>query len=123
YQLNKDSFQHFCTSPQCRKSSCSQKRIPQEEQLIKVPDNAVSLYESLRQQVLEGAVRPKGLCAFLYHGMLRGLQILAEKPTEISTSLPETREPSLPSIPLNTELVRLLANMVSYLQPEVKHVY
>lgn len=123
YRLNKDSFQYFRTSSQRRKGDCSQKKISQDKRVINLPNNAVNLYESLRKQVLEGAVRPQGLCVFIYHGMLRGLQILAENPTESPTSLPETRECPLPSIPLNIELVHLLANMVSYLKPEVKHVY
>lgn len=128
YRLNKDPFQHFRTFPQRRKGNCSQKKIPQEESLIKLPDNAVNLYESLRTQVLEGAVRPQGLCVFLYHGMVRGLQILAGKlsASSLSVSSPsliEKTESPLPSIPLDTELVRLLANMVSHLQPEANYVY
>lgn len=90
-----------------------------------MPDNAITLYESLRTQVLKGAERPQGLSVMLYHGMLRGLQILAANTPSASQPIPldEKKKLSLCPIPLDAQLVSLLANMISHLQPELKHVY
>ena len=95
--------------------------------LINLPENTVDLYESLRKQVLTGAIRPQGLCVVLHHGMLRGLQILAENPfaaptselvkQDLSTSL---HSPSA-AVSLDADLVSLLANLISSLHPEVRY--
>jgi hypothetical protein len=93
--------------------------------LISLPSHAINLYETLRQQVLEGAIRPQGISAFLYHGMGRGLQILTANPVDVSPSPLEKRTLpalALPSLSIDTGLVRLLANMLSCARSEVSHV-
>ncbi|HBW24137.1 MAG: hypothetical protein A2X70_00050 [Alphaproteobacteria bacterium GWC2_42_16] len=97
--------------------------------LINLPENTVDLYESLRKQVLTGAIRPQGLCVVLHHGMLRGLQILAENPLATPTSPPESQNLSaslgspLPAISPNADLVSILANLISSLHPEVRYAH
>jgi hypothetical protein len=97
--------------------------------LINLPENNVDLYESLRKQVLTGAIRPQGLCVVLHHGMLRGLQILSENPFAEPTSPPvkqdfsaSLRSPS-PAISVDADLVSLLANLISSLHPEVRYAH
>jgi len=88
-----------------------------------LPEEAVDLYESLRKQVLEGSMCPQGLCVIIYHGMLRGLQILADESIDSTQNLPEKKQKASRSIPLDDDLIYLLANMVSKLQPEMRHAY
>ena len=86
-------------------------------------EEAVDLYESLRKQVLEGSMCPQGLCVIIYHGMLRGLQILADESIDSSQTLPEKKHKASRSIPMDDDLIHLLTNMVSKLQPEIRHAY
>lgn len=124
-QLDKRIFQRPRPSSQCRTGSLTQKKIADQERLISLPSHAINLYETLRQQVLEGAIRPQGISAFLFHGMGRGLRILADNPVDVSPGSFEKRMPpalTLPSISIDTGLVRLLANMFSCARSEVSHV-
>lgn len=124
-QLDKRIFQHPCPSSQYRTGTLTQKKIANQERLISLPSHAVNLYETLRQQVLEGAIRPQGISAFLFHGMGRGLQILTDSPVDVSPSPLEKSAPLalvIPSISIDTGLIRLLANMFSYARSEVSHV-
>lgn len=86
-----------------------------------LPPAAVSLYETLRRDVLQGAARPDGLGAVVYHGMLQGLALLMSGPPEPVTRQPQTV--STPNVRGDHGLVRLLANMVLQTHFEVKHVY
>ena len=85
---------------------------------IDLPPTAVSLYETLRAQVLNGGVRRAGLAAVCYHGMLQGLRLLAVN-VGASEPPPATRR----SAPSGDALVRQLANMILSVQSESMHVY
>jgi hypothetical protein len=75
----------------------------------------------LRSDVLQGAARPDGLGAVVYHGMLRGLALLMSGPPDPVTRQLQTS--SAPNVQGDRGLVRLLANMVLQTHLEVKHVY
>lgn len=91
-------------------------------QLINLPANSTDIYESLRNQVLKGAAQPQGLSVVLYHGVLRGLQILAMKPVH-EIHYAEKHEITKHSVSVDSNLVRLLANMVLHTQREILHGY
>jgi hypothetical protein len=76
----------------------------------------------LRSQVVNGAARPTGLSVVLYHGLLRGLQILVEKPNS-SPADTDKRESLINPVQLDSNLVHILANMVLHTQKEIRHVY
>lgn len=79
------------------------------------------MYENLRAAVVEGHARPEGLGAVVYHGLMRGLALLAGS-TCIGTGT--TSRPMSPGIvSRNPELLHVLANMVLQTQSEVMHVY
>ncbi len=85
-----------------------------------LPPAAISLYESLRGDVLQGAGRPDGLGAIVYHGMLQGLALLMSGPPVAMPRQPQTAN-SL-NVRGDRGLVRLLANMILQTHLEVKHV-
>jgi hypothetical protein len=85
-----------------------------------LPPAAVSLYETLRSDVLRGAARPDGLGAVIYHGMLQGLVLLMSGPSAPTPYQPHMA--SAPNVRSDRGLVRLLANMVLQTHLEVKHV-
>jgi len=85
-----------------------------------LPPAAVSLYETLRSDVLRGAARPDGLGAVIYHGMLQGLVMLMSGPSAPTPWQPHMA--SAPNVRGDRGLVRLLANMVLQTHLEVKHV-
>lgn len=58
----------------------------------------------------------------LYHGMTRGLALLAKTPTPVRRKQ-QAPARSLPAVESDPALVRLLTNMVLQLQSEVQHVY
>jgi len=80
------------------------------------------MYEQLRAQVFSGGRCRSGLTAVLYHGMARGLALLATTPTTRSHKQ-EVPARNLPAVAHDLALVRLLANMVLHIQSEVQHVY
>lgn len=86
-----------------------------------MPPAAVSVYETLRGEVLRGQARPEGLGAVIYHGMLDGLsQLLSVS----ATSIPRQPQPSrVPNVRGDRAFVRLVANMVLHVQSEVQHAY
>ena len=86
-----------------------------------MPKNVTAIYESLRDQFLTGSTNPSGLSIIFYHGVFRGLQILAIKPTEKPCT--ETQEGFIHTALPDNDLVHLLANMVLHKQSEVAHVY
>ena len=85
-----------------------------------LPPAAVSLYETLRSDVLRGVARPDGLGAVIYHGMLQGLVLLMSGPSAPTPCQPHMA--SAPNVRGDRGLVRLLANMVLQTHLEVKHV-
>jgi hypothetical protein len=98
------------------------KKTAQQRQLIDLPENAIDIYETLRNQVLTGVTKPQGLSVILYHGILRGLQIIAMKPIS-PFYFAEKQETSQHMALPDTGLVRLLANIVLHKQSEIMHVY
>ncbi len=105
--------------PQHRTRPGAQKKTIVAAELL--PPTAVSLYETLRSDVLRGAARPDGLGAIVYHGILQGLALLMSGPPDPVTRRPQTT--SAPNVSGDRGLVRLLANMVLQTHLEVKHVY
>jgi hypothetical protein len=87
-----------------------------------VPPAALLRYEQLRAEVLNGQVRPDGLAAMVYHGMIRGLAVILTEPTAAARSSPP-RVPTPEGVSLDRELLRLIANMVLQSQSQVMHVY
>lgn len=87
-----------------------------------MPPQAIDLYETLRTQVLGGGRCRSGLSAVRYHGMARGLALLAKTPTHDQHEQ-ATHTRSLPTVENDPALVRLLTNMVLRIQSEVQHVY
>lgn len=86
-----------------------------------MPKGAANIYETLRNQFLTGSANPGGLSIIFYHGVFRGLQILAIKPTEKPCT--ETQEAFVHNILPDNGLIHLLANMVLHKQSEAAHVY
>lgn len=84
-----------------------------------LPPAAVSVYETLRGEVLRGVARPDGLGAVIYHGMLEGLALLMSVTVSTTTHQPMLPQPSVRG---DRGLVSLLANMVLHTHLEVKHV-
>jgi hypothetical protein len=81
----------------------------------------VTVYETLRAEVLGGQGRPEGLGAVVYHGMLDGLAVLISAAAPHVTCHPPII--STPSIRDDRAFLRLMANMILQTQSEVKHVY
>ena len=80
-------------------------------------------YERVRADVLAGNARD-ALCAFAFHGMWQGLQVLTR--TAGAVSLPSNTPPAPPAVPTcprDRQLVRLLADMVLATQLEEHHVH
>lgn len=59
----------------------------------------------------------------IYHGFLRGLQSLAIQVNKPITASNDKQEVYLKPSSLDTNLIRLVANMVLSSQAEVMHVY
>lgn len=88
---------------------------------LSVAPSAVDRYESLRIQAIDGGTDRTGLTAVCYHGMLRGLEIVAVEPPLMSrqwTGLGDTVVPSG-----DRAIVHQLANMILQLQPEPSHAW
>jgi hypothetical protein len=101
---------------------CERARAPKKTIVTAaaLPPAAVSLYETLRSDVLRGAARRDGLGAVIYHGMLQGLVMLI---SGLSAPTPsQLHMASAPNIRGDRGLARLLANMVLQTHLEVKHV-
>jgi hypothetical protein len=65
-------------------------------------------------------VRPEGLGALVYHGMVTGLLMLARAAPLAAVPLPDV---AIQTMPHDRQFVRLLANMLLRTQSEVMHVY
>lgn len=87
-----------------------------------LPRQAVETYEALRTQVLGGGRCRTGFTALLYHGMARGLALIAATPA--TPDPPQGAQANtLPAVASDPALIRLLANMVLRIQSEVQHIY
>lgn len=85
-----------------------------------VPPSAPGLYETLRDDVLNGRPRPEGLAALRFHGMFQGLVILLKTP---AASTPAPSSFISPAWRRDSDFVRLLANLVLHTHSEVTHVW
>jgi hypothetical protein len=80
----------------------------------------MTLYETLRTDVLLGRACREGMTALRFHGMWQGLAILLKAPPAVP--------PQNPPIPVDqplrhdSEFVRLLANLVLHAHSELAHV-
>jgi len=83
---------------------------------------ALPTYERLRTEVINGNIRPEGLAAIAYHGMVRGLTVILAEP---AANIPSSPSPGPPSneASLDRDLLRLITNMVLQSQSRVMHVY
>lgn len=89
--------------------------------MTSLPASLAAMYESVRAQVVDGHARPDGLGAVVYHGLVRGITLLAgSMPTGTSAA---PRSPTAITVTRSPELLRVLANMVLQTQSEVMHVY
>jgi hypothetical protein len=88
---------------------------------VTVPPAAVSMYETLRDEVLRGQARPDGLGAIVYHGLVHGLLLLSRTTPE--SAMPAATAPSMPNVRSDPEFLHLLANMVLRTHAGVTHVY
>jgi hypothetical protein len=89
---------------------------------MSLPSSALATYEGLRAEVLNGQIRPQGLAAVVYHGMLRGLAVILTEAAP-NTPAPPLRAPGADGAHIDRELLRLIANMVLQSQSQVTHVY
>jgi hypothetical protein len=81
----------------------------------------VATYEQLRAEVLLGQPRPEGIGAVIYHGLLQGVALLCSAPDRGAA---RTRPVAASRSPvLESDLLRLVTNMVLQTQSEVMHVY
>jgi hypothetical protein len=75
----------------------------------------------LRAEVLSGRDRPEGLAALRFHGMVQGLALLlkgAAQPVAPTAKIESTKP-----IQRDSELIRVLANIVLRTHSEIAHVY
>jgi hypothetical protein len=86
-----------------------------------LPQASVSIYEALRGDVIAGLARPEGLGAIVYHGLIRGLELLSRAPRSESTPIVTAR--SMQSVRSDPQFLHLLANMILQTHQEVAHVY
>ncbi len=82
---------------------------------------SVAAYETLRRAVIDGTGHIEGVAALRYHGMLKGLFMLAHAEVPRNISAPH-REPAMGPQPAG-EFVHLLANLVLHTHSELTHVY
>jgi hypothetical protein len=84
-----------------------------------LPDAMVATYQQLRTEVLLGRARPDGIGAVVYHGLLQGVALLCSAPDRAARK--RVAQPRPPVV--ESDLLRLLTNMVLQTQSEVMHVY
>ena len=81
----------------------------------------MATYETLRAEVLGGRDRPEGVAALRFHGMVQGLTLVLKSAAQPIAPTPKI-ESSKP-IQLDSEFVRVLANIVLRTHSELAHVY
>ena len=77
----------------------------------------MTLYETLRADILRGQASREGIAALRFHGMRHGLEILLKTPAPQIQPVPVN-----PSLRRDSEFVRLLANLVLHTHSELTHV-
>src|ERR1700677_3375176 len=110
-----------CPSPQYRTRLGAQKKTVDVRLPPSLPDAMVATYEQLRSEALLGRTRPEGIGAVIYHGLLHGVALLCSAPDRAATRMQPGAAPRSPV--LQSDLLRLLTNMVLQTQSEVMHVY
>lgn len=80
----------------------------------------MSLYETIRTDLLAGRANPEGRAALRFHGMWQGLTILLKAPP--AAVPPSSPPPVNQSLRRDSEFVRLLANLVLHTHSELTHV-
>jgi len=88
---------------------------------LSVPPAALDRYESLRTQAIDGGTDRTGLAAVCYHGMLRGLEIVATEPPAVARHRTAACNTAIPCE--DRAVVCQLANMILQLQPEPTHAW
>jgi len=88
---------------------------------LSVPPSAVDRYESLRTQAIDGGTDRTGLAAVCYHGMLRGLEIVAAEQPAVARHRMTACDVAIPCG--DRAVVCQLANMILQLQPEPTHAW
>jgi len=88
---------------------------------LSVPPAALDRYESLRSQAIDGGTDRTGLAAVCYHGMLRGLEIVAAEPPAVVRQRTTACDTAIPCG--DRAVVCQLANMILQLQPEPTHAW
>lgn len=85
------------------------------------PRASIHAYETLRRAVIDGTGSREGVAALRFHGMLKGMFMLAqaEDPHDIAAF---HREPAMAPQPAG-QFVHLLANLVLHTHSELTHVY
>ena len=116
---DRDQTRHVDPPPQYRTRPGAEKKTVITADCL--PPAAISIYETLRREVLRGQARPDGLGAVVYHGMLDGLALLL--PVTVTPTVCQPPTAQAPNVRGDHAFVRLLANMVLQTQSEVKHVY
>jgi hypothetical protein len=89
---------------------------------VTLPPAAVSIYETLRNDVLAGRPRPDGFGAIVYHGLIHGLLLLSQSLPEPETA-PIAIPQALPNVRIDRQFLRVVANMVLQAHQEMTHVY
>jgi hypothetical protein len=89
---------------------------------MNLSEDAIGIYESLRKQVLEHEAPSQELQIIVYHGFLRGLQILTTQSIK-PIFHKDNHEVSQSSSLLDIGLIRFIANIILCSQTEVMHVY
>jgi hypothetical protein len=90
-----------------------------------LPANAIQVYDDLRAAVLHGHADPRAMAAIAFHGLWRGLAVLAAG-GGVARQPPAHAAPSTAPPIAGThdcQLVRQLANMVLAVQSQVQHAY
>lgn len=83
---------------------------------------SIAAYETLRRAVIDGiGIHLEGIAALRYHGMLKGLSMLAQvderrDPTAYQSESAMAPQPA-------SEFVHMLANLVLRTHSELTHVY
>jgi hypothetical protein len=75
----------------------------------------------LRAEVLSGRGRPEGLAALRFHGIVQGLALLLKGAAQPVAPTPKIE--SIKPIQRDSELIRVLANIVLRTHSELAHVY
>jgi hypothetical protein len=109
------------SSAQHRTRACAQKKTVAETAPERLPQTAVTTYETLREELLRGQARPEGVAAVRFHGMVQGLALLLMSATVPPASAP--KRDCVPPMQRDSEFVRVLANIVLRTHSELTHVY